>query len=49
MPAESMRRVGANREDEIVGEKKNSQGIGEVRKGGQREGRNEQGGADCGF
>jgi len=27
MPAESMRRVGANREDEMVGEKKNSQGI----------------------
>ena len=49
MPAERMRRVGAKREDEIVGEKRNSQGIEEVRKGCRREVRNEEGGADYGI
>jgi len=49
MPVERMRRVGAKREDEIVGEKRNSQEIREVRKGGRRGGRNEEGSADNGF
>ena len=41
-----MRRVRAKREDEIVGEKRNSHGIREVRKGGRKGGRHEEGGAD---
>jgi len=49
MPVERMRRVGVKREDEIVGEKRNSQEIGEVRKGGRRGGRYEEGGVDYGF